>query len=87
MKMNFHYQQIKLTFTRIFFTKSQLSLSGLLKVRLFGNRKWSIPQLNRGVEMTYVMQRQTDHVDVSRVLIIVTTIKIMPINGRETATA
>ena len=37
--------------------------------------------------MTYVMQRQTDHVDVSRVLIIVTTIKIMPINGRETATA
>ena len=56
-------------------------------MRLFGNRKWSIPQLNRGVEMTYVMQRQTDHVDVSRVLIIVMTIKIMPINGRETATA
>ena len=56
-------------------------------MRLFGNRKWSIPQLNRGVEMTYVMQRQTDHVDVSRVLIIVMTIKIIPINGRETATA
>jgi len=37
--------------------------------------------------MTYVMQRQTDHVDVSRVLIIVKKIKIFPFNGRETATA
>lgn len=41
----------------------------------------------RGFEITYVMQRQTDHVDVSRVLIILMTIKIMPVNGSETATA
>ena len=86
MKMNFHYQQIKVTFTRIFFLLvSTLSFRSFESE--FGNRKWCIPQLNRGIEMTYVMQRQTDHVNVSRVLIIVMTIKITPINGRETATA
>ena len=39
-------------------------------MRVLRTRKWSIPQLNRGVEIIYVMQRHTDHVDVSRVLII-----------------
>ena len=56
-------------------------------MRLFGTRKWSIPQLNRGIDMTYVIQRHTDQVDVSRMLIIVMTIKIMPINSSETVTA
>ena len=55
-------------------------------MRLFGTRKWSIPQLNGGIEMTYVI-RHTDQVDVSRMLIIVMKIKIMPINSSETVTA
>ena len=56
-------------------------------MRLFGTRKWSIPQHNRGIEMTYVIQRHIDQVDVSRMLIIVMTIKIMAINSSETVTA
>ena len=66
--MNFHSLQIRRTFTR-----NVLHLVSTISFNCFevlGTRKGSIPQLNRGLEMICVMQRYTDHVDVSRVLII-----------------
>ena len=63
--MNFHSLQIRRTFTR----NSTISFN-CFEGEVLGTRKGSIPQLNRGLEMICVMQRYTDHVDVSRVLII-----------------
>ena len=72
MEMNFHSQQKKTHFHKKCFALSLNSLFQLLcmKERVLTTRKWSILQLNRGFEIIYVMQRHTDNVDVTRVLII-----------------
>ena len=70
MKINFHSLQIRRTFTRnVLHLVSTISFN-CFESEVLGTRKGSIPQLNRGLEMICVMQRHTDHVDVSRVLII-----------------
>ena len=70
MKMNFHSLQIRRTFTRnVLHLVSTISFN-CFEGEVLGTRKGSIPQLNRGLEMICVMQRYTDHFDVSRVLII-----------------
>ena len=70
MKINFHSLQIRRTFTRnVLHLVSTISFN-CFESEVLGTRKGSIPQLNRGLEMICVMQRNTDHVDVSRVLII-----------------
>ena len=69
MKMNFHSLQIRRSFTRnVLHLVSTISFN-CFEGEVSGTRKGSIPQLNRGLEMIWVMQRYTD-VDVSSVLII-----------------
>ena len=71
MEMSFHSQQIKLTFTRNILHLVSTLYFNCFEIESFKNSEMVYQaQLNRGVEIIYVMKRHTDHVDVSRVLII-----------------